>query len=69
MKVKLDDAHKYITLRDDGVLVCESVFKRDFAGNFKLLMSCIEDNIFDDATIDWSAVERDYKESLKQKQE
>lgn len=60
----IEDAHNYITLRNDGTIKCKSVFRRNFTGDswdFYSLMSCVEDNIIDDVTIDWPAVERDYR--------
>lgn len=63
-KYDLNDACDYITLRSDGAIEYESIFSRHFKGNFKLLLSCIEDNITDDETIDWPAVERDYRKEV-----
>lgn len=64
-KLGLVDACNYITLRDDGYLEYESIFAKEFDGDLKLLLSCVEDNIINDATINWPAVERDYRISEK----
>ena len=55
----LDDACNHITLRSDGCISVESVFKKGFDGDYKLLISCVEDNA--NGIIDWPAVETDYR--------
>ena len=55
----LDDACNHITLRSDGCISVESAFKKGFDGDYKLLISCVEDNA--NGIIDWPAVETDYR--------
>ena len=60
--MNLDDADRYIYMKG-GTLVYESVFEKQFTGDFKRLLNCVEDSIFDDK-IDWNLVKRDYGERL-----
>ena len=65
----LDDACDYITLREDGGILVESIFEKEFDGNYKILISCVEDNIINDVSIDWPAVETDYRRMIALKEE
>ena len=57
----LGDAPEYIYLQD-GKIVHQSIFEKNFDGDLKLLLSCVADNIYDyyDGAnreyIDWSLV-------------
>ena len=46
-----------------GTIVYQSVFEKQFTGDFKRLLNCVEDSIFDDK-IDWTLAKRDYAERL-----
>jgi len=58
-----DEPSRYIWMRD-GKIVYDSIFKKEFEGNLNLLLSCIEDNIYeDDCNINYHQSVMDYKAS------
>ena len=58
-----DEPSRYIWMRD-GKIVYDSIFKKEFEGNLNLLLSCIEDNIYeDDCNINYHQAVMDYKVS------
>lgn len=67
--MNIEDASDHICLTSTGALKYESIFERDFKGDFSLLMSCIEDNVINDSTIDWPSVEKDYIEAVKMRKD
>lgn len=70
----LERAPEYIYLQN-GAIVHQSIFDKNFDGNLKLLLSVVEDNIIDYATmdthgyigekIDWSMVFDDYYTAIE----
>ena len=71
----LDDAPEYIYLTDSGSIVHQSIFEKNFDGDLKLLLSCVEDNIVasgdrwhegdNDEPINWNGVFADYRAALE----
>jgi len=69
-KLQLEDAPEYIYLKADGNLACESIFGNNFDGNLDLLVSIVEDNIYDyvdGERIDWSRVYPEYNMAMGEK--
>jgi len=60
----LEDAPDYIYLQNNAI-VYQSIFEKGFDGDFKLLLSIIEDNTDVGESIDWSMVFDEYKAKLQ----
>lgn len=60
----IDDACNYIHINSSGIIVYQSIFQKEFDGDFELLMSLIEDNIYIDnhraEYINWQNVIKQY---------
>ena len=74
-KFILEDADHFITLNQDGGIVIETIFEKNFDGDLKLLLSCIEDNIVDGSIdegdadmIGWSVAFDDYRAAMEERE-
>jgi len=66
--MNIDDLDAYISVNRQGQIVVESIVKRDFIGNYDVMMSCVEDNIVPCVVregIDWNGVRQDYKAAME----
>lgn len=73
-KFSIQDLDGYVYVNSQGQLVVESVVRVGFIGDYDLMMSCVEDNIYyDDETdiekIDWNGAEKDYACAVRMKEE
>lgn len=63
-----DDLDYYIYLRD-GTIVYESRFEKNFCGDLKFLLDCIEDNIYlnenEDERINFNQAKKDYQKEVE----
>ena len=51
---------------DNGVINYESRFGREFNGDLKLLLSCVEGNVYEDGKDEeWAEEHIDYKKTIK----
>lgn len=60
-RLKEEDIERYVSLRDDGVLVVESMFRKIAGADERRWISCVEDNIVNE-TIDYEGAVKDFYE-------
>ena len=73
-KFTLEEAPKHIHVRRSGKIDCNSLFSKGFDGDMKLLMSCVENNIYVEIghiyeSIDWSMVLCDYEAMMEERED